>query len=103
MNTNLNELQRALLIKIAIELKRLGWKPNTQSNNIDIAQGFVSMYKEYTVSYNLQIGVESGVDITLAPEGDQNYVKYDKQLSLWTDDLGGKDYTDDGDSAESLS
>jgi hypothetical protein len=44
---NLTEPLKALLLKIATELKKYGWKANVETSEIDIHQGHIPVSKEY--------------------------------------------------------
>jgi hypothetical protein len=45
MEQQLSDSMKAILVKIALELKRLGWKSDSQTNEIDVFQGHLGMYK----------------------------------------------------------
>lgn len=100
--TELTDSLKSILLKVAIELKRLGWKPNSKTNEIDIHQGYIDMYKEYDWSQDQlpPVSVTMNVNLTLAPNPEQHstyYIIYKNETSLWIDHIGGNDSNSDSD------
>jgi hypothetical protein len=97
---NLSEPLKAILIKIATELKKYGWKANSQTSDIDLHQGHIPLTKEYTwnedrpsVDVTLQIDLSFGSN---TPQGPW-YIIYDIHYQFYVDSVGSSAKNDDSD------
>lgn len=100
--SSLSEPLKAILLKIAMELKKYSWKPNSQTNEIDIFQSHVEMYKEYTWDgENDNPDVELTVTTDLKLENNQQngvyFLVYNTKYNMFIQGVGGDDKSDDSD------
>jgi hypothetical protein len=96
MEKQITDNFKAILIKIALELKKRGWKANPQSSEINIFQGHIELSKEFPWDGqgNLpDVDVSLGLDLTVDPTDSptEYMVSYKTDISLWIDNVGGDD------------
>lgn len=99
---NLSESLKAILLKVAMELKKFRWKADTQSNEIDMFQNHLGMFKDYLWQGD---GEVPDVDVTIAidmtfSQNEQNgvyFIVYKTDYSMFVQDVGGNDKTEDSD------
>jgi hypothetical protein len=101
MESQLSESLKAILLKIAIELKKLRWKPDTTANEIDVFQGHLGMFKNYFWEGNEDtpdVSVDIIMDMHFEQNGQNNvhFLVYKTDYSLWVDGVGGSDRIDNG-------
>ena len=102
MESQITESLKAILLKIAIELKKLGWTPDTTANEIDIFQGHLGMFKNHTWEGGGD-APDVSTDIIMDMHFEQNeqnqvyFLVYKTDYSMWVDDVGGSDVMDNGD------
>lgn len=102
METQLSEPLKAVLIKIATELKKFKWRPDVTANEIDVFQGHLGMFKEHTWQGNEELP-DVSVDIIMDMHFEQNeqnqvyFLVYKTDYSLWVDDVGGVDRMESND------
>jgi len=78
MEQYLSDSMKAILIKIALELKKLGWRSDSQTNEIDVFQGHLGMYKnsEWRGDNDLpDVQVDVTIDMSFA-QNEQNSVYF---------------------------
>ena len=102
MEQQLSESLKAILLKIALELKKLGWKPDAQSNEIDVFQGHLSMSKEWDYDNDSElpaVNVVQAVDMSFSPneQNGVNFLIYKAYYQLFVEGAGGNDTEEDGD------
>jgi hypothetical protein len=102
MEQQLSEPLKAILLKVAMELKKFRWVPDTQSNEIDVFQGHLSMSKEYPWQGDTEV---PDVDVTITvdmhfAQNEQNgvyFLVYHSDYSAFVQDVGGNDKSEDSD------
>jgi len=102
MEQQISESIKAILIKIALELKKLGWKSESQSNEIDIHQNHLGMFKEsdWDGQHDLpDVSVVQGVDMRFKKNEQNNvyFLTYESNYQLFVDGVGGDDIKENGD------
>lgn len=97
---NLSEPLKAILVKIATEMKKYGWRANSETSEIDLHQGHIPLTKEYTwnedrppVDVTLQIDMSLGSN---KPEGPW-YIFYEINYNFYVDSVGSSAKNDSSD------
>ncbi len=102
MEQRLSDGLKAILLKISLELKTLGWKVNPDSSDIDIAQDRVSMLKDITWDGDgdlPDVDVNVTINLSLA-KNEQNgvyFVVYTSEYGLFITNVGGSDEREESD------
>jgi hypothetical protein len=88
---NLSDSLKALLVKIATELKKYGWKANAETSEIDLHQGHIPLTKEYTYNQDRPpVDVTLQIDMSLGANDPQGpwYIFYDITYNFYVDSVG---------------
>lgn len=102
MEQQLSDSMKAILIKIALELKKLGWKSDSQTNEIDVFQGHLGMYKntEWRGDGELpDVQIDVSLDLSFA-QNEQNgvyFLIFNESYSLYVDGVGSSEKQDRAD------
>ncbi len=103
METQLSEPLKAILLKVAMELKRnYRWIPDIKSNEIDIFQGHLSMFKEYIwegggETPNVDVSITIDMHFKKNEQNNVYFLAYNAYYSLWIEGVGGTDREEYGD------
>jgi hypothetical protein len=102
MEQQLSEPLKAILLKIALELKKMGWKSDSRSNEIDVFQGHLGMFKEYNWQGNGEVpdvDVNMVIDMRFEKNEQNNvyFLVYKTNYSMFVQDVGGSDKSEDSD------
>jgi hypothetical protein len=102
MENQISEPLKAILIKVAIELKKLGWIPDSQTNEIDVFQGHIGMSKEHIWDKDANlpnVDVDIGLDLRFE-QNIQNqvfFLVYDIDYRMFIQSVGGDDRRENSD------
>lgn len=102
MEQQLSDSMKAILIKIALELKRLGWKSDSQTNEIDVFQGHLGMFKntEWRGDGELpDVQIDISIDLSFS-QNEQNgvyFLVFNEAYSLSVDGASGSEKQERGD------
>lgn len=101
MEQNLSDSMKAILIKIALELKKLGWKSDSQTNEIDVFQGHLGIYKntEWRGNNelpNVQIDVSVDMSFDKNEQNDVYFLVFNESYSLFVEGAGSSEKQDRG-------
>lgn len=101
MEQQLSDSMKAILVKIALELKKMGWKSNSQTNEIDVFQGHLGMYKELVWEGDVDlpdINVDVNIDMgfSLIEEGEY-FLVLNEEYSLFAEGVGSSQKVNESD------
>lgn len=104
MEQQLSDSMKAILVKIALELKRLGWKSDSQTNEIDVFQGHLGMYKNTEWRGNgpdelPDVQIDISIDMSFA-QNEQNgvyFLVFNESFSLSIDGASGSEKQEQSD------
>lgn len=101
MEQQLSDSMKAILIKIALELKKLGWKSDSHTNEIDVFQGHLGMYKNAEWRGNGElpdVQIDVDVDMTFDQNEQQNvyFLVFSESYSLSVDGASGSEKQERG-------
>ena len=93
MEQHLSDSMKAILIKIALELKKSGWKSNSQTNEIDVFQGHLGMFKDMEWRGNddlpdVQIDVYVNMSFAQNEQNDVYFLVFNESYSMFVDGVG---------------
>jgi hypothetical protein len=102
MEQQLPDSMKAILVKIALELKKLGWKSDSQTNEIDVFQGHLGMYKntEWRGDGKLpDVQIDVSVDMSFAQneQNNVNFLVFNESYSLFIDGVGSSEKQEQAD------
>lgn len=85
-----------------MELKKLRWKTNVATSEINIFQGHLDMSKDYIYDgggENPDVDVTVGIDMTFRPNEQNNvyFLVYTANYSMFVQDIGGSDREENSD------
>jgi hypothetical protein len=80
MEPNLSDSLKAILVKIALELKKKKWVSDPETNELDIAQNHLSLSKTYSFNNGVDVGVH--IEMTLAPGEGGHYVIFKEEYLI---------------------
>lgn len=78
MQQQLSDSMKAVLVKIALELRKMGWTSDSKTNEIDVFQGHLEMYKksEWSDNRNLpDVQIDVSLDMSFV-QNEQNNVYF---------------------------
>lgn len=78
MHQVLSDKMKSILLKIGLELKKFGWKPNSKTSEIDIHQGHLELYRDFAWDGEGElpnVNGTVGIDITFG-QNEQNNVHF---------------------------
>jgi hypothetical protein len=102
MEQQLSDSMKAILVKIALELKKLGWKSDSQSNEIDVFQGHLGVFKntEWRGDGELpDVQIDVSIDMSFA-QNEQNgvhFLVFNESYSLFVDGVGSSEKQEQSD------
>jgi hypothetical protein len=87
------------LVKIALELKKMGWKSDSQTNEIDVFQGHLGIYKttEWRGNEELpDVHIDVSVDISFDKneQNDVYFLVFNESYSLFVQGVGSNEKQD---------
>jgi hypothetical protein len=102
MDIQLTDNLKAILIKVATELKKYKWSSNVGSNEINLFQNHLEMETAYVYDGRHElpdVNVEPSLDLTFRKNEQNNvyFLVYKTNVHLWIKSVGGTDQVDDGD------
>lgn len=102
METQLSEPLKAILLKIAMELKKFRWKTNVHTSEISVFQGHLDMAKDYIYDgggENPDVDVTIGIDMTFQRNEQNNvyFLTYQATYSNFVQGVGGSDRENNSD------
>lgn len=102
MEPQLSDSMKAILVKIALELKKLGWKSDSQTNEIDVFQGHLGMYKntEWRGDGELpDVQIDISIDMSFA-QNEQNgvyFLVFNESYSLFVEGAASNEKQEESD------
>ncbi len=102
MEQQLSDSMKAILVKIALELKKLGWKSDSHSNEIDVFQGHLGVFKntEWRGDDELpDVQIDVSVDMSFV-QNEQNgvyFLVFNESYSLFVDGVGSNEKQEQSD------
>jgi hypothetical protein len=102
MEQQLSEPLKAILLKIAMELKKFRWKTNVHTSEISVFQGHLDMSKDYIYDgggENPDVDVTIGIDMTFQRNEQNNvyFLTYQSTYSNFVQGVGGSDRENNSD------
>lgn len=96
MEQQLSDSAKATLIKIALELKKMGWKSNSHTSEIDIFQGHIGMHKDSIWNGNnelpdVQVDVFIDMSFERNEQNDVYFLVFNESYSLFVEGAGSSE------------
>jgi hypothetical protein len=96
METQLSEPLKAILLKVAMELKNLRWKSNSNTNEINVFQGHLEMFKNFIWQGDGEVPdveVDMSIDVGFSRNEQNNvyFIVYNTNYNLYVQNVGGSD------------
>ncbi len=102
MKQPLSDSMKAILIKIALALKSHGWVSDKETNEIEVYQGYLSAYKEFSWDGdsdlpNVAIDCVAKLSFEQNEQNQVYFLVYSEDYSLFIDGVGNSQKNSDSD------